>query len=326
MAKAKPPADEKSVSKAQEIILAGETSKAVVRHDPALSSRERFLVQGVPQSREEIAFIAENAWRSGMFKGIVSAHQAVMKIIKGVELRVPATVAMAKIYLIDGSFVTAAELMGAQVKRSGEYWYETRVLDYERCEINFYRKLCEATPEEIKAYMQRGGLNAALNDDAKIIVNGWWFDYTFTSTFTVEDGKRMDKIKPPDPSKGLSNWQKTLRNMLFARALSNGCRWECPHLVQGMYTFEDFEIRTDPDNGDVIWDEHATQVLVQNARTPWHLEACRALKPHISEAAVNNLRAQFTNNHLTNEQYTELIDQLAMKYQVDLPPRPVEAE
>ena len=48
------------------------------------------------------------------------------------------------------------------------------------------------------------------------------------STFTADDAKTA----------GLAggNWVKFRRNMMFARALSNGARWYCPHIIGGTYT------------------------------------------------------------------------------------------
>ena len=54
----------------------------------------------------------------------------------------------------------------------------------------------------------------------------------FRSTFTIEDAKRAGVA-------GGDSWQKYPRNMLFARALSNGARFVCPHLLAGVYVPEE---------------------------------------------------------------------------------------
>jgi hypothetical protein len=52
-----------------------------------------------------------------------------------------------------------------------------------------------------------------------------------TSTFTAEDAKKA----------GTKNLDKFPRNMLFARAMSNGAKWYCPDLFAGpVYVPEDF--------------------------------------------------------------------------------------
>jgi hypothetical protein len=53
------------------------------------------------------------------------------------------------------------------------------------------------------------------------------------STFTLEDAKKA----------GTKNIDKFARNMLFARAISNGVKWFCPDVFAGpVYTPEDFDV------------------------------------------------------------------------------------
>lgn len=53
------------------------------------------------------------------------------------------------------------------------------------------------------------------------------------STFTIEDAKKA----------GTKNVDKFPRNMLFARAISNGVKWYCPDVFAGpVYTPEEFDV------------------------------------------------------------------------------------
>lgn len=53
-----------------------------------------------------------------------------------------------------------------------------------------------------------------------------------TSTFTIEDAKKA----------GTKNIDKFPKNMLFARAMSNGQKWYCPDVFSGpVYTPEEFD-------------------------------------------------------------------------------------
>jgi len=63
------------------------------------------------------------------------------------------------------------------------------------------------------------------------------------STFTLDDAKKA----------GTKNIDKFARNMLFARAMSNGCRWYCPDVFNGaaVYTPEELGANVNED-GDVI--------------------------------------------------------------------------
>jgi len=63
------------------------------------------------------------------------------------------------------------------------------------------------------------------------------------STFTAEDARKA----------GTKNMDKFPRNMLFARAMSNGCRWYCPDVFNGntVYTPEELGANVNED-GEVI--------------------------------------------------------------------------
>ncbi len=57
-------------------------------------------------------------------------------------------------------------------------------------------------------------------------------DVIGNSTFTIEDAKKA----------GTKNLDKFPKNMLFARAMSNGVKWFCPDVFAGpVYTPEDFD-------------------------------------------------------------------------------------
>lgn len=60
-----------------------------------------------------------------------------------------------------------------------------------------------------------------------------------SSRFTIEDAKKA----------GTKNLDKFARNMLFARAMSNGVRWYCPDVMNGsaIYTPEELGVETDED-------------------------------------------------------------------------------
>lgn len=74
------------------------------------------------------------------------------------------------------------------------------------------------------------------------------------SSFTMEDAKRAGLA-------GGDNWRKYPRNMLFARALSNGARWFCPDLfVGGVYTPDELGAEVDGESGEVTIVTPATSV------------------------------------------------------------------
>lgn len=74
------------------------------------------------------------------------------------------------------------------------------------------------------------------------------------STFTLADAKRA----------GTKNLEKFPRNMLFARAMSNGVRWYCPDVTNGNAVYTPEELGADVDeDGNVISVEPVTVTVVE---------------------------------------------------------------
>lgn len=66
------------------------------------------------------------------------------------------------------------------------------------------------------------------------------------STFTMEDAKTAGLDQG-------DNWRKYKRNMLFARALSNGAKWFCPDVFGGpVYTPDELGETIDGETGEII--------------------------------------------------------------------------
>ena len=76
------------------------------------------------------------------------------------------------------------------------------------------------------------------------------------STFSMDDAKAA----------GLAtgdNWRKFPRNMLFARAMSNGAKWYCPDLSGGpLYTPDELGAVVDGETGEVI-DAPTPRIVVE---------------------------------------------------------------
>ena len=86
-----------------------------------------------------------------------------------------------------------------------------------------------------------------------------------TSEFTMQNAKDA----------GLAtgdNWRKFSRNMLFARAISNGAKWYCPDLSGGpIYTPEELGATVDGETGEVIDQPARTVTIERPAAAPWGL-------------------------------------------------------
>jgi len=145
----------------------------------------------------EIATISEAFAKSGLFADAKDASQALVKIYAGQEIGLPPFAAMSGIHVIQGKPVMGAGLIASRVKGSGKYDYKVKEHTEKICSIDFFQM-----------EMRPGGLHPV------DIGN---------STFTIEDAKKA----------GTKNLDKFPKNMLFARAISNGVKWYCPDVFAG---------------------------------------------------------------------------------------------
>lgn len=151
--------------------------------------------------------------KSGYFADAKDVSQAVVKILAGQEMGFGPFASMTGVHIIQGKPTPGANLMGAAVKSSGRYDYRVREMTEAVCEIEFFE--CSS------------GVNESIGK----------------SRFTLEDGRKA----------GTKNLDKFPRNMLFARAMSNGVKWYCPDVFNGapVYTPEELGAEVDED-GNVV--------------------------------------------------------------------------
>jgi len=136
---------------------------------------------------------------SGLFSDIKKASQAVVKIMAGKELGLTPFQSMASIYIVNGKLALTSGAMSSRVKKSKRYDYVVTKLDETECQIDFFD---------------------LSQKDERVKIG--------TSIFTVKDAARC----------GLANketFKSYPKNMLFARALSNGARFYCPDAICGYY-------------------------------------------------------------------------------------------
>lgn len=138
----------------------------------------------------EIMSLGDVFTKSGYFRDVREQAQAVVKILYGRELGFSPVVSMMGIHVIEGKPALSANLMGAMVKRSGKYDYRVTKLTDVECTLDF-------------------------TQDGQPVGQ---------SSFTMQDAQKARVIRDG------SGWTKYPRNMLFARALSNGVKLFCPEL------------------------------------------------------------------------------------------------
>ena len=141
---------------------------------------------------------------SRYFQDAGQMAQAVVKVLAGRELGFGPIASMTGIHIVQGRPTLGADLLAKAVKRSGRYNYRVVELSDTRCELAFFER-----------------------DGDKWAPIG-------TSPFTVEDAKRA----------GTKNLDKYPRNMLFARAMSNGVKWFCPDAI-GLTVYDPSELPAD---------------------------------------------------------------------------------
>jgi hypothetical protein len=153
--------------------------------------------------------LAKGLALSGMFPDAKNAEQALAKILIGRDLGLSPTQALMGIHIVEGKPMVAAVTLAAFVKQSERYDYTVKQLNDERCILEFW---------SLSHEQQTGEESVGISE------------------FTIEDAKKAGLVKEK------SGWAKYPRNMLFARAMSNGIRWYCPDATQGVAVYHDGEI------------------------------------------------------------------------------------
>ena len=153
-------------------------------------------------SIREISFIANEMAAAKMFTDLDNAHKAFVKIMAGASMGVGPFEAVSGIHIIQGKAVMGAGLMASRVKGSGKYNYRVKEQTDKACRIEFLER------------------------------NGDKWDNIGVSEFTIEDARKA----------GTKNTDKYPKNMLFARAMSNGVKWYCPDVFGNTVVYTEGEI------------------------------------------------------------------------------------
>lgn len=150
---------------------------------------------------------------SGYFQDARQVSQCVVKILAAREIGLGSFAGVTGVHVIKGKPTFSANIMANKVKSSGRYNYRVTELSERACSIEYFE-----------------------------MFDGKWQSIG-VSTFNIDDAKKA----------GTQNMDKFPRNMLFARAMSNGVRWYCPDVMNGnvVYTPEELGAAVDED-GNVV--------------------------------------------------------------------------
>jgi hypothetical protein len=181
-------------------------------------NNEPYAVEVMPLMQDDEI---RRTWRvakalaaSGMFKDARQGEQAFAKILLGRDLGLSPTQAMTGIHIVEGKPEVAAVTLASFVRRREGHDYKILEHTNELCSIEF-------------------------------LVDG---ESRGISTFTQADAE-AGLLNLPTSSGHPSNYVKFPRNMLFARAMSNGVKWFVPECTGGIPVYFEGEIQPEPVNG-----------------------------------------------------------------------------
>jgi len=153
-------------------------------------------------SLSDVMQLGAIALASGNFPDLRNNEQAIVRIMAGRELGLQPMTALRDLYVIEGKVAMSSGLIASMVRNHPKYDYRITTMDNDMCELEFF--------------------------EGEFSIG--------KSKFTIEDAKKAGIYRQG------SGWTKYPRNMLFARALTNGARWHCPDAFDGaVYTPEELK-------------------------------------------------------------------------------------
>lgn len=154
--------------------------------------------------------IAKALALSKRFPDARTADEAFAKILVGRDLGLSPTQALTGLHIVEGRPQIAAVTLAGFVRKSERYDYAVKEHDAQHCKIEFRERM--ADPGDPPLY--------------KVSV----------SEFTIAEARTAGLVKDK------SNWEKWPKNMLFARAMSNGVKWFCPDLMGGVPIYTEADV------------------------------------------------------------------------------------
>ncbi len=169
-------------------------------HSTALVPTTNVAVKQPQNSTDELSLkeLSTALSNSKYFPDALTASQTMTKLVAARELGFGTLAGLTGIYVVKGRLSLSANLMASCVHRSGNFRYRVKKLTNVECSIEFH----ERDPDSKK------------------------WETVGISTFTADDAKLAGLLTG-------DNYRKYPRNMLYARAMSNGCRWFCPSVFAG---------------------------------------------------------------------------------------------
>lgn len=92
----------------------------------------------VYEQMTSIQTAAQALYASGFFKDVTSQAQAMVKVMAGAEIGLPAFASMSGIHIVQGKPVLGANLIATLVKNDPRYDYRVKVADNKQCILTWY--------------------------------------------------------------------------------------------------------------------------------------------------------------------------------------------
>lgn len=186
----------------------------------------------------DLGTIANNFGGSGLFPDAKSGQAAFAKILIGRSLGLGPAQAMMGIHVVEGKPQIAATTLAGFVRESPTYDYRVLKHNDEECWIEF--GWGDAPRGKVTKF--------EVDEHGEATIEPAWETSIGLSGFTVDEAKEANLGKWPNEEKwNASQWGKWPRNMVFARAMSNGVKWYCPDLFGGVPVYTEGDEFIEPD-------------------------------------------------------------------------------
>lgn len=215
---------------------------------------------------------------SRMFKDVTQAEQAFGRILLGRDVGLSPTQALMTIDVVEGNPRFRSSLLAGWIRESPKYDYEVREHDDQHCVIEFFR----------------------LDDGEREP-----FDPPAISSFSMEDAEKAKLIKdhPKSP------WKAHPRNMLWARAMSNGFRWYCSDLAGGMPVYTEADEFIDSTAVEIGEGEGTGEAPAWDGVSPEHVARVEAVMARAAAIDFLGLPDMATVRMKLNHQSEEAVEE-----------------
>jgi len=181
--------------------------------------------------------LSESLALARMFKDVQRAEQAFAKMIIGRDLGLSPAQALLGLHMVDGNVMVHYAMLARFIEARSEDGYSYRA---GWLKVN---PPAEGEPEDA-LHVEFVWMDEEEPDDLRETYGAVVYFETpraerpLMSRYTVEDARTAGLIKA-DPR---AAWNTSRRNMLLARAMSNGVKWHVPEVLEGLPIYVEGEI------------------------------------------------------------------------------------